>query len=56
MPHLWKKLFEYISLSHSKQLDDVDFVIWGETAVPYALDIEPGYRELLTAAVPRAAI
>ena len=49
---LEKNFFEYISLSRSKPLDDVDFVIWGETAVPYALDIEPGYRELLTAAVP----
>lgn len=47
-----ENFFEYISLSRSKPLDDVDFVIWGETAVPYALDIEPGYRELLTAAVP----
>ena len=49
---LEKNFLEYISLSCPKPLADVDFVIWGETAVPYALDIEPGYRELLTAAVP----
>lgn len=49
---LEKNFFEYINLSRSQPLDNIDIVIWGETAVPYALDIEPGYRELLTNAVP----
>lgn len=43
---------DYIRLSKSEGLDKADFVIWGETASPFALDMEPGYRSLITEAVP----
>lgn len=49
---LENNFLEYIRLSKSKPLDNIDFVIWGETATPYPLDIEPRYRELITEAVP----
>lgn len=43
---------DYLRLSKSKPMDKINFVIWGETATPYALDLEPGYRSLITEAVP----
>lgn len=43
---------QYISLSKADGLDDVDFVIWGETASPFALDMEPAYRMIATQAIP----
>ena len=49
---LENNFLEYIRLSKSKPLDNIDFVIWGETATPYPLDIEKYYRELITEAVP----
>ena len=49
---LENNFLEYIRLSKSQPLDNIDFVIWGETATPYPLDIEPPYRELITEAVP----
>ena len=35
-----KHLETYIDLSRSRPLDDIDMVIWGETASPYPLDRE----------------
>ncbi len=43
---------DYIRLSRSEPLDNVDFVIWGETASPYALDFEPARLRQITEAVP----
>ena len=43
---------EHIKLSQSPGLEDIDFVIWGETATPFALDFEPQYMEKITAAIP----
>lgn len=43
---------DYIRLSRSQPLDNIDFVIWGETASPFALDMEPGYLSLITEAIP----
>ena len=49
---LENNFLEYIRLSKSQPLDNIDFVIWGETATPYPLDIETQYRELITEAIP----
>lgn len=43
---------DYIRLSKSPGLDKVNFVIWGETASPFPLDLEAGYRGLITEAIP----
>lgn len=44
---------QYIKLSQAPGLDKVDFVIWGETATPFPLDMEPQYLEQITAAIPQ---
>ena len=45
-----KHLQTYIDLSRSQPLDDIDMVIWGETASPYALDRdEPAKTDTLKA-------
>lgn len=43
---------KYIALSQSFGHDKVDFVIWGETAAPYPLDLDPDHLKLVTKAVP----
>lgn len=43
---------DYIRLSKSEGLENVDFVIWGETASPFPLDMEPNYLNLITEAIP----
>lgn len=45
-------LYQYIALSQSEGLDNVDFVLWGETASAFALDIENYYLQEITRAVP----
>lgn len=42
---------KYIALSRSTGLEDIDFVIWGETASPFPLDYDSYYRELVTNAI-----
>ena len=49
---LEENLEQYIDMSKQNGLDDVDFVIWGETATPFALDYEPQYMEKIIEAVP----
>ena len=43
---------QYIELSKSEPLNNVDLVIWGETAVPFQLDMQPEYLEQLASAIP----
>ena len=50
--HLEKNFADYISLSTQKPLDGVDFVIWGETASPFALDADPEHLRQILPAVP----
>ena len=50
--NLEKNFAEYIKLSTSKSLTDVDFVVWGETASPFPLDFEPQYLQQITQAIP----
>lgn len=45
-------LKQYISLSQTEGLDKTDFVLWGETASAFALDMEDEYRNMVTAAIP----
>lgn len=42
----------YLKLSQTPGLENVDFVIWGETATPFPLDFEPRYLNEITLAVP----
>lgn len=49
---LLDNFMDYIDLSRQPGLENIDFVIWGETATPYALDYEEDYRRLITRAVP----
>lgn len=47
---------KYIAMSRTEGLEDVDFVIWGETASPFPLDYDDYYRQLVTNAIPEKAI
>lgn len=47
-----ENLKQYIELSREKSSADVDFVVWGETAVPFDLDREPYYKEAVSFAAP----
>lgn len=42
---------EYIKMSKLDGFEDIDFTIWGETATPFALDVNPYYRKLAANAV-----
>lgn len=44
---------QYINLSQTQGLEDIDFVIWGETATPFALEYEPDYLRQITQAIPK---
>ncbi|MDD4555779.1 MAG: apolipoprotein N-acyltransferase [Alphaproteobacteria bacterium] len=48
---LKNNLDEYISISKTKSLKDIDFTIWGETASPFPLDMDLQYLEKVTDAV-----
>lgn len=54
----WKKselennFKEYIKLSQQSGFEKINFVIWGETATPFALDFEPEKLKEITQAVP----
>lgn len=43
---------QYINLSQQPGLDKVDFVIWGETASPFPLDLDNAHRQQIKAAIP----
>ena len=49
---LEENLQKYIDLSRSPGLDKIDFVVWGETAVPFPLDIDTAHRRAVTRAIP----
>lgn len=49
---LENNLKQYISLSQTEGLEKTDFVLWGETASAFALDMEDEYRNMVTAAIP----
>ena len=49
---LEENLQQYIDMSKQEGLEDIDFVIWGETATPFALDFEPQYLEKVRTAIP----
>ncbi len=49
---LEENLEQYIHLSQSQNPQDIDFIIWGETATPFALDFEPEYMEKIKQAIP----
>ena len=42
----------YIEMSRQKPLTDIDFVIWGETAIPFDLDRDWRHLQQLKGAVP----
>ena len=43
---------KHIELSQQKGLENIDIVIWGETASPFALDIDHYHRQQLLQAIP----
>ena len=43
---------QYITLSQKPGLQNIDFVIWGETASPFPLDYDEYYRQEVTQAIP----
>lgn len=45
---------KYIDLSTSQPLSGVDMVVWGETASPYYLDMDPVHLQEITEAVPES--
>ncbi len=50
---LYNNFKEHIELSAKDGLDDVDLVIWGETATPYPLDMDKAKLEEITKAIPK---
>lgn len=44
---------QYIKLTRSQPLDNIDLVIWGETATPFQLDMAPQYLNWLKPAIPQ---
>jgi apolipoprotein N-acyltransferase len=44
--------YQYVNMSAESGLDKVDFVIWGETAMPFSLDYDNVYRQEILQAVP----
>ena len=44
---------DYINLTLSQPLDDIDMVIWGETASPYALDRDKKAISQIVSAIPK---
>ena len=52
-PDLKQQHFQkYIDLSKTKSLKDIQMVIWGETASPYALDLEKEAMKQIISAIP----
>lgn len=49
---LEENLDAHVKLSQEAPLDDIDFVIWGETASPFPLDIDEIHMEKVLSAVP----
>lgn len=49
---LLNNLIAYTNLSKAEGFEDIDIVIWGETASPFPLDMEPIYIEYVKQAVP----
>ena len=43
---------QHIKLSQLSGFDDVDFIIWGETAFPYAIEQDIYHRQMLQYAIP----
>ena len=43
---------QYIDLSAQDGLDTVDFVVWGETALPFNVEYNLKYREMIKRAIP----
>lgn len=54
----WKKetleynFNQYIRISQSRKLDNIDFVIWGETATPFPLDYDFSHLQDIREAIP----
>jgi apolipoprotein N-acyltransferase len=50
---LEENLGQYVTLSQQKGLDEVDFVVWGETAVPFDPQDSDLYRSWIASAAPK---
>ncbi len=48
----YKNFRRYIDLSTSRPTDDIDLVVWGETATPYFLDMDDAHLKEITEAIP----
>lgn len=49
---LENNFYKYVNMSAESGLDKVDFVVWGETAMPFSLDYDNIYRQEILQAVP----
>jgi len=49
-------LFEHVRMSRSNGFEEVDVVIWAETAVPFSIETSKHYRQVVTQAVPSGGI
>lgn len=49
---LENNFFEYVNLSKKSELNDVDFVVWGETALPFDVEQVTEYKTYLKQAIP----
>ncbi|MBQ8870623.1 MAG: apolipoprotein N-acyltransferase [Alphaproteobacteria bacterium] len=49
---LENNFFEYVNLSSQQGLKNVDFVVWGETALPFDIEQNYEYKEHIKKAVP----
>lgn len=50
---LHKNFRQYIDLSRTKPSDNIDLVLWGETATPYDLNQDDEHLNEITAAIPK---
>ena len=44
---------QYIDLSAEDGIDTIDFVVWGETALPFDVEYNLKYREMIKRAIPK---
>lgn len=49
---LEKNFYEYVNLSKSANVEDIDFVIWGETALSFDIEYDNKYKSAIKEAIP----
>ena len=48
--------YRYAEMTENNLTDDVDIIVWGETAIPFALNEYPNYRKFMGELIPDGAV